>query len=361
MKTDEAYIKLAEKNRKPDSKILHEILKLAMIPEEAAFIVELPASNADLAAKFHTDEKAIEEKIHGLARRGLVVRSRKGYRYPGDLGTLHDNILASDSKYIPPGMGKLWMDLYEEGWWKDVAGAVTMLETPALRAILPLKTAPPNVKLLPYEDIEQIIKAHKDLISVRNCCCRVGNQAMPNSQCRHPIYACTQFGGRAEYDLFREGGRKVSVDEAISISMMATKSGLVPTVTNMSLMEALEFICYCCGDACMVLAPTIRARSVRKALAPTRFLVKVDNDLCNGCQDCLPVCYFDAIKMKKLPGFDTPKAVISTKNCIGCGLCMLRCAPAAMSMELVRPPEFIPETIAGPAAIVHASPTPGTK
>jgi len=53
MKTDEAYIKLAEKNRKPDSKILHEILKLAMIPEEAAFIAELPASNADLAAKLY--------------------------------------------------------------------------------------------------------------------------------------------------------------------------------------------------------------------------------------------------------------------------------------------------------------------
>jgi hypothetical protein len=33
-------------------------------------------------------------------------------------------------------------------------------------------------------------------------------------------------------------------------------------------------------------------------------------------------------------------------------------APCAMTMELVKPPEFIPETVAGPTAIIHAS-TPG--
>jgi len=64
-------------------------------------------------------------------------------------------------------------------------------------------------------------------------------------------------------------------------------------------------------------------------------------------------CFFGAIEMKKVPGFDTPKAVIDAEKCRGCGVCALKCEPGAMTMELVKPPEHIPETITGPAMIVH--------
>jgi NAD-dependent dihydropyrimidine dehydrogenase PreA subunit len=57
--------------------------------------------------------------------------------------------------------------------------------------------------------------------------------------------------------------------------------------------------------------------------------------------------------MKKVRGFDGLKAVIDPDKCVGCGLCVPLCGPKAMTMEVVRPPEFIPEKISGPAAIVH--------
>ena len=346
---DEAYIKLAERNGKADSKAMLRILKCAMTPEEARFLLELPASHADLAAKFNMDEQAADRKIQGLAQRGLVTASRKGYRYPRDPGTLHDNILASAPQYIPPGIDRLWMELYEgEGWWREIAQNLGSMGNQILRTIAVLKSTPPGVKLLPYENIKDIIQAHKDLITVRNCCCRVGAKA-----CDHPTETCTQFGRRAEYDLYRSSGRKISADEAIAISMKAAEAGLVPTVTNVAPMEALEFICYCDRCACLVLNPTIRAGNVHQVLAPSRFLVKVDNERCNGCEECVPRCFFDAIEMKELPGFDTPKAVINAEKCVGCGLCVLKCGPGAMTMELVRPPEFIPKTIAGPSSIVH--------
>jgi ferredoxin/biotin operon repressor len=352
--TDEAYLRLAaEKNRKPDSKLLPEILKLAMTPEEARFLLELPAPTADVAAKLNMDEKAVEDKIRNLAQRGLVTRSRKGYRYPGSLGTLHDNILASAPEFIPDGIGQLWMQMYEGGWWQEIASELGMVGMPALRTILPMKTAPKGVELLPCESIEALIQARKDLITVRNCCCRVGEQSASNSKCTHPVFTCTQFGGRAEYDLYRGSGRKVSADEAMDIALKATDGGLVPTVTNMSPMEALEFICYCCGDACLVLNPTIRAGNVLQVLAPSRFLPRVDNDKCNGCGECVPRCFFDAIVMKEVPGSNTPKAVIDMEKCLGCALCMNICGPEAVTMELAKPPEFIPETITGPSAIVH--------
>jgi len=348
MKTDEAYIKLAERNGKPDSETLHRILEKAVTPEEARFILELPVSNADLAAKFNMGEKAVENKIKDLSQRGLLVASRRGYRYPGSLGTLHDNILASAPQYIPPGMDKLWMDFYEEGWWREAADELIAMGNPILRAILALKAIPPGVELLPNESAEDIINTNKELISVRNCCCRVMAK-----KCDHPIFTCTQFGRRAEYDLYRQSGRKVSADEAIAIHHTATESGLVPTVTNIRAMEALEFICYCCSCCCVVLEPASRLGKVNEVLASSRFVVKVDNEICNGCEECVSQCFFDAIEMKKLPGFDTPKAVIDTEKCRDCGVCALKCEVGAMTMELVKPPEHIPETITGPAMIVH--------
>ena len=83
------------------------------------------ADAADLAAKFKMTEKEVEDKMLQLARRGLVVTSRKGTRFPRDLGTLHDNILASVPELIPEGIGQLWMDLYDAGWWKEIVGGLT--------------------------------------------------------------------------------------------------------------------------------------------------------------------------------------------------------------------------------------------
>lgn len=348
MAIDPAYLELAKKNGKAESKSMLEILQLAMTAEEARFLLALPAPYPDLAAKFGMSEDAIQAKIKGLAQRGLVTASRKGYRYPNDPSTLHDNILASAPQYIPEGIDKAWMRLYEgENWWQEIATVLTSVGTEVLRTIPVLGSTPPDTEMLPIESIEAIINAHADLITVRRCCCRVGANI-----CDHPVETCTQFGNRAEYDLFRGSGRKISADEAMDISMKAGKAGLVPTVTNLSQMKALEFICYCCGCACLFLNPTIRAGKVHQALASSRFLVEVDNDKCDGCGKCVPVCFFNAVEMKQVDG-TSPKAVINEAKCVGCGVCVHQCDPLAMIMKIVRPPESIPESISGPSSIVH--------
>jgi len=345
----ENIVKLAAMNNKADSQALHRILECAMTDDEARFILALPAAPAELAAKFKMTEKAVEEKMRDLSRRGLIVRSRKGYRYPRDLGTLHDNILASDRKYIPAGIEKLWMDLYEgQKWWREVGESLAAFGTCVIRVIPAEKSVSPKTKLLPHESMTAIIEANRDLISIRHCCCRTGAK-----KCGHPTDVCMQFKGRAEYDLYRESGRKVSMDEAISIALRAVGSGLVPTVTNISKMDALEFICFCCGDCCLVLDPLIRLQKVPQALAPSRFEIKVNYETCNGCGHCVPRCHFRALEMKPVPGHATMKAVLDPDKCVGCGVCELACVPGSIVMELTRPPEFIPESIAGPSAIVH--------
>lgn len=347
MARSEYIVKLAEKNDKPDSAEVHRILELAMTDEEAQFILSLPAPAAEVAAKLGMTEKAVEDKILELARRGLLTKSRKGYRWPRDLGTLHDNILASAPQYIPQGMEKLWMDLYEgQKWWREIGETLAGYGLQVLRVIPAEKSVPSNTKLLPYESITQLIEANRDLISVRNCCCRTGAK-----KCRHPVDVCMQFKSRAEYDLFRNGGRKVSADEAVSVALQAVGSGLVPTVTNMSVMDALEFICFCCGDCCLVLDPLLRLQKVNNVVAPSRFEAKINPQTCNGCRHCVPRCHFGAIDMKPVGG--EMKAVLDPDKCVGCGVCELACVPGSITMELARPPEFIPETITGPSAIVH--------
>jgi ferredoxin len=192
------------------------------------------------------------------------------------------------------------------------------------------------------ESISEIIEANSDLITVRNCCCRVGADA-----CHHPRDVCMQFKGRAEFDLLRGGGRKVSADEAVSVALTSLGGALVPTVTNISATDNLEFICFCCGCACMVLHPGIRAGSLPKILAPSRYEATVDHDACDGCKHCVIRCQFGAIEMKSIPGHDTMKAVIDPEKCYGCGVCLLPCVPDAISMEEKRPQEFIPEGVKG--------------
>ncbi len=342
MTTNEHIHKLSEINGKADSKAMHKILEAVMTDEEARFLIEMPASNKDLAFKFKISEAEVEENILNLAQRGLLSPSEEGeYRYNHVVALLHDNIFSSKPEHIPEGLDKLWLELYEgEKLWRELSDMYNTFETPILRVIPAERSVSTEIELLEQESITKIIEANQDLITIRNCCCRNGAK-----KCHHPLDVCMQFKTRAEYDLFRGSGRKVSADEAVSIALMAVGAGLMPTVTNVSATEGLEFICFCCGCACLVLDPALRGDNLPKILSPSRFEVKINYEACNGCRHCVPRCHVGAIEMKPMPGYNTVIAVLDPDKCVGCGVCDLACVPGAITMELVRKPESIPEAV----------------
>ena len=346
MSSGEHLQKLAERVGKGDSIAMGKILACAMTDDEAAFILELPAEAEDLAAKVGSSAAVVEEKVRGLARRGLLVSSRKGMRFPFDPATLHDSILSSPPELVPAGMDRLWMELYEnEGWATEIGTVLSGLPMPVLRTIPIHDSMPAGVHLLPHESVLAIIDAHKDLITIRNCCCRVGAK-----KCDHPTQVCMQFGERAEYDLYRGSGRKVSAEEAVAIAAQAGGTGLVPTVSNTAQMDGLDFICFCCGCCCLVINPGRRVGAVQNILAPSRFVSTVDAAACNGCGECAECCSVEAIETDALAA----TVVVNREQCLGCGACVLACPiDGAMTMEAVRPPEFIPQTNFGPTSILH--------
>jgi formate hydrogenlyase subunit 6/NADH:ubiquinone oxidoreductase subunit I len=347
MYRDKYTHELAERSGKTDSKAMHKILELAMTEDEARFILELPAPTEELAAKFKMDTKAVEEKILAFAQRGLLSPSGKGYHFNNIPAIFHDNILSSKPQYIPDKMSELWMELYkDEKWYEEIGEMYNFFTDPILRVVPAEKSLPQKVELLPYESITKVIEANRDLISVRNCCCRTGANS-----CDHPRDVCIQFKSRAEYDLYRGSGRKISVDEAVAISHTAADSGLVPTVTNLSLIGKLEFFCFCCNCACLVLDPGVRTGTLPKILSPSRFRAKINSETCKSCKLCTKRCQFGAIEMQSITGHDKQKAVLDPDKCLGCGICELTCVSDSITMETVRQEDFIPETIADEAVL----------
>jgi Na+-translocating ferredoxin:NAD+ oxidoreductase RNF subunit RnfB len=98
--------------------------------------------------------------------------------------------------------------------------------------------------------------------------------------------------------------------------------------------------CYCCDCCCENLFPITRAKRY-DLMTPNRFLAVVDKDKCQGCQDCLERCKFDAIEMKKDTKSRKFKVYISSEKCKGCGLCVIKCKQDAIRMEIVKPMEYL--------------------
>ncbi|MFC1999736.1 ATP-binding protein [Chloroflexota bacterium] len=337
MTIDEAYRRLAERTSHPDSEIMLSIISKAMTPEEARFILELPASNAELAAMLNQDENTIESTFQDLWRKGHLVTSRKGMRFPRNLEQWRDHLFCKDPESIPPEMGQLWTDFYESGWWRDLVDFWCMLEKPMFRVIPAQESISSVADVLSIESVKDLIEA-SELTLVRNCCCRIWQR-----KCDRPLFTCIQFGARAEEWLSRGRGRRVSADEAVTIALSAEESGLLPLIVNNS---ATEYICYCCDCCCVVLAPLTRSDKLGEGIAKSRFIAEVEPETCNGCQACMERCYFGAVEMKKHPDFKKLKAFIDPEKCFGCGMCAIKCEVEAITMATVRPPEHIPSTLA---------------
>jgi ferredoxin len=54
-------------------------------------------------------------------------------------------------------------------------------------------------------------------------------------------------------------------------------------------------------------------------------------------------CIFNGIEMRKPANSKKLKAYVISEHCMGCGVCVFKCPNGAMSLELIRPPEHIPE------------------
>ena len=68
---------------------------------------------------------------------------------------------------------------------------------------------------------------------------------------------------------------------------------------------------------------------------PLRTIVKIDEDLCTGCGDCVTPCAEGAIEI-----IDGKAKVMKEELCDGAGFCLAVCPEGALTVEKREAPEF---------------------
>ncbi len=64
---------------------------------------------------------------------------------------------------------------------------------------------------------------------------------------------------------------------------------------------------------------------------------EIDPDLCDGCQDCIEQCLYDAIDLVRIPPSKRLKAYVDPDICVGCHACAPSCPLHVIAMNLLRP------------------------
>ncbi len=328
----ENYRKLAEKILCPGSKLVPELFAMIADEKDAELLLALPGTAAELKARTGLEEKALEEHLNRLFKKGLVFKSKKPdgikYRLCRDLGQFHDASILwpeASQKFLD-----LWQRYMEEEWPAYTVFVEKFLPKPFTRVIPIEKTVPARNQVLSFESVNEILdKASR--VALTKCTCR-----MTAHKCDKPVEVCLQVGKAADYTIERGTGREIGKDEARKILKQAEESGLVHVTMNKA--SEFTYICNCCGDCCIFLPLLIKEG--RKLCDPSRFQAQVVKEDCNGCEICLDRCWFKAIEMKDLNGKSV--AVIQPEKCMGCGLCAIKCPTEAIQLIQVREKEFVP-------------------
>lgn len=333
MKHPDVFQKLAQLLNSPQSRYVPRLLETLITPEQGEMILHLPASAKELAQKLRKDEHRVSQSLEDLMKKGLAIpRVKDGetrYFFVRSTLQFHD----SSGVYEPAG--KEFQDLWRQ--WRETEAYELCREWERLPApimrVFPYPQAVKNgAEMLPHEDLEAIIAGAKR-VAVVKCVCR-----LLLNRCQRPQEVCMTFDAAADFAVKRGVGREIAAKEAREILQWCGKEGLVPSNLNTVRVTAM---CFCCPDCCIFIQP-LRQYGY-KLLSASRYEARVDAETCNGCQDCVELCQFDAIEMEKHGSSRKLKAVVNPEKCYGCGVCVVNCSTEALSLQLVRPPQHIPE------------------
>lgn len=302
-----------------DTGVEIRILKRLFSPEEAEMAMKLsliPEEAGVIAKRAKKNEAHTAVLLDLMSQKGLLYRVEKEGRptlymatqYVIGIWEYHVNDLDPDlirdmDEYIPT--------LFNVETWK---------KAPQLRTIPVGRSIPVELDVMPYEQAEELIQAHKKFL-VAPCICRK-EKTMIGEGCEKPEESCLVLGSATNY-YFKNGlGRIIEKEEALEILNKADKSGLVLQPSNS---QKIVNICCCCGCCCAVLR-TVKNHPKPAELVSSAFTVEYDSDLCSNCQVCVDRCQMDAIAISE------DHVEHDFDRCIGCGLCVSTCPAEALTL-----------------------------
>jgi Pyruvate/2-oxoacid:ferredoxin oxidoreductase delta subunit len=300
------------------------LLEYLFTPEEADLTAQLRLTLetfAEIGERLGRDPQEIRNLLKGMLRKGLIgagkIEGKFGYRLiPFAIGLYEYQFDKIDEE-----MALRFEDYYQQAFSKVLSIG------PQLTRVIPVnETIRNDMEVHPYESVVDIIDKF-NAWGVQECLCR-NQKALIGDACDHPLEVCMSLHLRAGAFDQNPTVRALTREEALDTLKTAADAGLVHQVSNNT--DDVWFICNCCSCSCGILRG-MAEMGIANVAARSAFVNQVDEDICNGCEECLEYCQFNALTM------DDMLAKVDDKRCVGCGVCVPACSVEAMT--LVRRPE----------------------
>ncbi len=201
-------------------------------------------------------------------------------------------------------------------------GKVVPLESARKLVTLDKPIKLPNLeKVIPYKRARDLILENPDHIVALDCPCR----SVRENPCL-PLDVCLIVGepfASFMLDHHDHKARAISQQEAIAILEAENRRGHVAHAFFKDVMlDRFYAICNCCSCCCGAMQAQ---RNGTPMLAPSGFVCRLDEQKCETCGDCVSMCQFGAIDLKRDQRIDE-------EACMGCGVCVNVCSHGALSL-----------------------------
>jgi electron transport complex protein RnfB len=309
------------------------VLEWIFTPEEAklASQLKLRGETADeLAIRLNRSKDELVELLDTMHEKGQInswmsksAGARKYGLMPFAVGIYEEQLNRMDEEFAQI------LEAYFQQGFKKIASI-----EPVIFQVIPInQSVSTELEIHPYQKAEQLIESAASW-GVRDCICRKQKDLIGEG-CEYPKEVCLAFAPNRENAFDdQELTKPITKEEALRILRVAEDAGLIHCTYNVQ--SGLNFVCSCCVCCCGVLRGVEKLETPREYIK-TDFIMKVNTDLCTGCETCIDRCQFGALSVPE------DVCVVNTKRCIGCGVCAVVCPEGALQITRHESPEK-PET-----------------
>ncbi|MHA2392653.1 MAG: DUF362 domain-containing protein [Promethearchaeota archaeon] len=193
-------------------------------------------------------------------------------------------------------------------------------------------------EILPVKVFKHFFEKASNIVMLNKCPCRV----LEDCQNHDKTIGCLFLGDDSLNMLItKEQGRVISSEDALEILTKSVGNGLIPILgrargdaVRFSIEDTGRFMtmCFCCSCCCLNAKVTTHGSVAIANLGSTNRMrgiaVKVNEDLCVGCRECLEVCVFKGMEIHD------DVARVNQQRCLGCGRCEQVCPNNAISITI---------------------------
>lgn len=325
------YQQLAEKldslpNGFPATDDGRELKLLAKIftPDDAELAAQLTPSletAEEISARTGREPAELRKQLKQMSRDGLIKAGRKDSALAFKTMPFVVGIYEMQVNRMDAELARLFEDYFQTAFREMLT-----VKPPFHRVVPVNETIRNTMEVRPFESAAEIVNAMQSW-GVMDCICRK-QKALIGQACGHPIELCMVMNPRPHAFEGNSTIRALTHQEALETLYRAAEAELVHSVSNSQ--EGVYYICNCCTCSCGILRGMAEL-GIANVVARSAFVNQVDEAICNGCEDCIETCQFDALAMEDL------LAKVDTVRCVGCGVCVIACSTGALG--LARRPE----------------------